>query len=101
MVTPTDDFGQFFLAVRKEALEIYPRDRILGVSFWLNGGASPIATSDLAVGAAGENDHRQVLKLRIGRQLLQERHPIISGMLRSVITRSIGFVASCSKAPSP
>jgi hypothetical protein len=57
MVTPTDDFGQFFLAVRKEALKIYPRDRILGISFWLNGGASSIATSDLAVTVLGSNQY--------------------------------------------
>jgi hypothetical protein len=57
MVTPTDDFGQFFLTVRKDALKIYPRDRILGIGFWLNGGASSIATSDLAVTVIGSNHY--------------------------------------------
>ena len=57
MVTPTDDFGLFFLTVRKEALKIYPRDRILGISFWLNGGAGSIATSDLAVTVTGSNKY--------------------------------------------
>jgi len=57
MVTPTADFGQFFLTVRKDALKIYPRDRILGVSFWLNGGANSIATSDLAVTVTGSNQY--------------------------------------------
>ncbi len=56
-VTPTEDFGQFFLTVRKGAVKIYPRDRILGISFWLNGGASSIATSDLAVTVIGSNQH--------------------------------------------
>jgi hypothetical protein len=57
MVTPTDDFGQFFLTVRKDARKIYPRDRILGISFWLNGGANSIATSDLAVTVTGSNQY--------------------------------------------
>lgn len=57
MVTPTDDFGQFFLTVRKDAMKVYPRDRILGISFWLNGGASSIATSDLAVTVIGSNQY--------------------------------------------
>ncbi len=54
-MTPTDDFGQFFLTVSKDAKKIYPRDRILGISFWLNGGANSIATSDLAVAVTGSN----------------------------------------------
>ena len=57
MVTPTDDFGQFFLTVRKDARKIYPRDRILGISFWLNGGENSIATSDLAVTVTGSNQY--------------------------------------------
>lgn len=57
MVMPTDDFGQFFLTVRKDAQKIYPRDRILGISFWLNGGANSIATSDLAVTVTGSNQY--------------------------------------------
>jgi hypothetical protein len=56
-VTPTDDFGQFFLTVRKDAREIYPRERILGISFWLNGGENSIATSDLAVTVTGSNQY--------------------------------------------
>jgi hypothetical protein len=57
MVTPTGDFGQFFLTVRKGAQKIYPRDRILGISFWLNGGENSIATSDLAVTVTGSNQY--------------------------------------------
>jgi hypothetical protein len=57
LVTPTDDFGQFFLTVSKDARKIYPRDRILGISFWLNGGANSIATSDLAVTVTGSNQY--------------------------------------------
>jgi len=57
MVTPINDFGQFFLTVRKGAQKIYPRDRILGISFWLNGGANSIATSDLAVTVTGSNQY--------------------------------------------
>ncbi len=57
MVTPTDDFGQFFLTVRKDARKIYPRERVLRISFWLNGGANSIATSDLAVTITGSNQY--------------------------------------------
>jgi hypothetical protein len=57
MVTPTADFGQFFLTVRKGAQKIYPRERILGISFWLNGGKNSIATSDLAVTVTGSNQY--------------------------------------------
>jgi hypothetical protein len=57
MVTPTADFGQFFLTVRKGAQKIYPRERILGISFWLNGGENSIATSDLAVTVTGSNQY--------------------------------------------
>jgi hypothetical protein len=57
MVTPTDDFGRFFLTVRKNAQKIYPRDRILGISFWLNGGDNTIGTSDLAVTVTGSNQY--------------------------------------------
>jgi hypothetical protein len=57
MVTPTDDYGQFFLTVNKEARKVYPRNRILGVSFWVNGGENTIATSDLAVTVIGSNQY--------------------------------------------
>lgn len=56
-VTPTADFGRFFLAVRPDTDIAYSRDRILGVSFWLNGGENPIATDDLAVTVMGSNAH--------------------------------------------
>jgi len=57
MVTPTDDFGEFFLTVNKGARKIYPRDRVLGISFWLNGGGNTINTSDLAVTVTGSNQY--------------------------------------------
>jgi hypothetical protein len=56
-VTPTADFGRFFLTVGKDARNIYPRDRVLGVSFWLSGGNSTIGTSDLAVSVVGSNQY--------------------------------------------
>lgn len=54
-ITPTVDFGQFFLAVREDTDIPYARDRILGVSFWLNGGENDIATDELAVTVLGSN----------------------------------------------
>lgn len=56
-ITPTNDYGRFFLTVGKDARKTYPRDRVLGFSFWLNGGASTIATSDLAVTVVGSNQY--------------------------------------------
>jgi hypothetical protein len=56
-VTPTNDFGRLFLTVRKDARKTYPRERVLGFSFWLNGGPNTIATSDLAVTVIGSNQY--------------------------------------------
>lgn len=54
-VTPTESHGTFFLTVREDAQAAYPRDRILGVSFWLSGGTNYIETDDLAVTIVGSN----------------------------------------------
>jgi hypothetical protein len=56
-VTPTNDFGRIFLTVRKDARKIYPRDRVLGISFWLSGGENTIGTGDLAVTVTGSNQY--------------------------------------------
>ena len=56
-ITPTDGWGRFFLTVRKDTRKIYSRDRILGVSFWLSGGANSIGTSDLMITVVGSNKY--------------------------------------------
>jgi hypothetical protein len=56
-ITPAGDFGRFFLTVRRDARKTYPRDQILGIGLWLNGGANTIATSDLAVTVVGSNQY--------------------------------------------
>jgi hypothetical protein len=56
-VTPTGNFGRFFLTVRKGARTTYARDHILGISFWLNSGANTISTSDLAITVVGSNQY--------------------------------------------
>ncbi len=54
---PDKAFSKLFFTVRKESREIYRRDRVLGVSFWLSGGSSRIGTSDLAITVVGSNQY--------------------------------------------
>lgn len=54
---PTKPFGKLFFAVRKDAKEIYSSDKVLGVRFWLSGGANAIANSDLAIAVIGSNEY--------------------------------------------
>ena len=54
---PTNDFGRIFLTVQKDARKSYPRDRILGIRFWLSGGENTIGTGDLAVTVTGSNQY--------------------------------------------
>ncbi|MEZ4867899.1 MAG: hypothetical protein R3C14_41615 [Caldilineaceae bacterium] len=55
--TPQDDYGILFFSLRPEAITQYTRDRVLGISFWLNSGDDIIATDDLAVAVIGSNEH--------------------------------------------
>lgn len=54
---PTKPFGKLFFAVRKNAKEVYSSDKVLGVRFWLSGGASAIANSDLTIAILGSNEY--------------------------------------------
>lgn len=56
---PTGGNGVLFFTVPANASAAFPRDRTLGVSFWLNSGDGIIATDDLAVTVLGSNayDH--------------------------------------------
>jgi hypothetical protein len=55
-VAPQADFGKLFFTVRPESTEVYERQKMLGVSFWLNSGSNGIATDELAVAMAGSNE---------------------------------------------
>jgi len=55
-VSPQADCGTLFFTVRPESTEIYEREKVLGVSFWLNSGSNGIASDALAVAMAGSND---------------------------------------------
>lgn len=55
VVTPTKEFGTLFFTVSKDSDEEFPRARVLGLRFWLNGGSSGLRTSDLAVSIIGSN----------------------------------------------
>lgn len=54
-LTPTDEFQQFFMVVRKNARSIYPRDRVLGLSLWINSGDEALYPEDLALTVVGSN----------------------------------------------
>jgi hypothetical protein len=56
-ITPTKTYGQFFLTLNAAPEVAYDRDEIIGVSFWLSGGASLIENDDLAVTVLGSNDY--------------------------------------------
>ncbi len=55
-VSPQADFGTLFFTVRPESTEVYERQQVLGVSFWLNSGSNGIATDELTVAMAGSNE---------------------------------------------
>ncbi len=54
-ITPQVQYGQFFLTVRDDTTVAYTYDKILGVSFYLSGGAGIIENDDLAVTVLGSN----------------------------------------------
>jgi hypothetical protein len=60
-VTPKKDFGSLFFTVKPQNQGIYPRNRVLGVSFWINGGENEIQINDLAVTIVGSNDYSYYL----------------------------------------
>jgi hypothetical protein len=61
-VTPTEDAAGLFFTVNRDARKVFARDKILGVSFWLNPGTGTIETSDLAVTVLGSNAHPYFVK---------------------------------------
>jgi len=56
--TPQEDFGTLLFAVKKDAAENYPRNRVWGVSVWLNPGNDDIAPEELALTIVGSNDNK-------------------------------------------
>jgi hypothetical protein len=56
-MTPTIDEASLFFSVQKDAKEIYLRDQIWGVRFWLYSGNSTIGTDDLGVTVFGSNQY--------------------------------------------
>ena len=55
-VTPRADFGELLFSVSGESTRQFPRERVLGVNFWIYGGEEYIGTSDLAVAVVGSNE---------------------------------------------
>lgn len=54
-VTPERGYGSLFFSVAPGARQRYPRESILGVRLWVNGGAYAIGPSDLIVAVVGSN----------------------------------------------
>ena len=55
-VTPRADFGELLFSVSGESTRQFPRERVLGVNFWIYGGEEYIGTSDLAIAVVGSNE---------------------------------------------
>ncbi len=56
-ITPQEAFGTAYFVVRSDSTQTYPRDKVLGLEFKLNGGKNPIQTKDLGVTVLGSNDY--------------------------------------------
>jgi hypothetical protein len=54
---PRGGTATLFFTVDEDAPATYERDRVLGVSFWINGGPEGIADDDFAVTVVGSNAH--------------------------------------------
>jgi len=54
-MTPQTDFSKLSFLVNQNTNVAYPRDQVMGVSFWLNSGNEPVNLSDLAVTVLGSN----------------------------------------------
>ena len=52
-----ESFSSINFLVTKDSIQKYLRDRVVGFSFWLNGGDGSILISDLAVTVLGSNDY--------------------------------------------
>jgi hypothetical protein len=55
-VTPLKEFATLFFTVRPNTRVSYARDRVLGVSLWINSGSAIIDTDDLIITAVGSNE---------------------------------------------
>lgn len=56
--TPQEDFGTLLFAVKKDAAQNYPRNRVWGVSVWINPGSDDIAPEELALTIVGSNENK-------------------------------------------
>ncbi len=56
-VTPLQDFGKLFFAVKQNTNETYGLDRVVGVSVWINSGDQPLDPNDLSITVVGSNDN--------------------------------------------
>ncbi len=56
-ISPQEDFGTTYFTVRSDSTETYPRDKVLGLEFKLNGGKNPIQTKDLGVTVLGSDQY--------------------------------------------
>lgn len=60
-ITPTKDYGAFFLAL-KEGGRTLPITDVIGVSLWINSGDDVLTPEDLAVTVIGSNDYTYWVK---------------------------------------
>lgn len=55
---PEADYAQLYFTVREDSDEVYYRDEIIGVSFWMYSGTEIVDTGDFAVTVVGSNEER-------------------------------------------
>lgn len=55
--TPDEDFTTLFFTVKPDSTMIYPAEKVLALSFWLNGGDDYIQLEQLALSVIGSNDY--------------------------------------------
>lgn len=55
--TPGEDFTTLFFTVPPDSTMVFPAEKVLAVSFWLNGGDDYIQLEQLALSVVGSNDY--------------------------------------------
>lgn len=88
-VTPLQEAGAFFLAVKEGVQRSYPITEVVGVSLWLNSGADYLTPQDLAVTVLGSNDYTYWVKDDTSVQTDEEHFFSESRLMYLGITRDV------------
>jgi hypothetical protein len=72
-VTPLEDYGALFFALKEGARASFPITNVIGVSLWINSGSGSLTPDDLAVTVIGSNDYTYWVKGDASVQLSDQR----------------------------